>query len=226
MKRLLFILSLLFVLIPCKGQNNFFWSHNSSGLLLTFNNIANVPVADASSVSDWNTFFNSPTGTPFTSVIVTGNVVNLRGGSGITMINYLFQSNVNILDIIDSGCIAALNKNVFYGCTGLINSSFPSVTAVATICFKNCTSLVDADFPALITVGTNCFENCTSLITINLPICAALGITIGDDSVFLGITGKTITLTVPAALMTCNGGNPDGDIQYLVANNTVTIIQI
>jgi hypothetical protein len=24
--------------------------------------------------------------------------------------------------------------------------------------------------------------------------------------------------------MTCNGGNPDGDIQYLQANNTVTII--
>jgi hypothetical protein len=23
--------------------------------------------------------------------------------------------------------------------------------------------------------------------------------------------------------MTCNGGNPDGDIQYLQANNTVTI---
>jgi hypothetical protein len=24
--------------------------------------------------------------------------------------------------------------------------------------------------------------------------------------------------------MTCNGGNPDGDIQYLQANNTVTVI--
>lgn len=40
------------------------------------------------------------------------------------------------------------------------------------------------------------------------------------------ITGKTITLTVPAALMTCNGGNPDGDIAYLQANNTVTVIQV
>jgi hypothetical protein len=24
--------------------------------------------------------------------------------------------------------------------------------------------------------------------------------------------------------MTCNSGNPDGDIQYLQANNTVTVI--
>jgi hypothetical protein len=40
---------------------------------------------------------------------------------------------------------------------------------------------------------------------------------------FYNISGETITLTVPSALMTCNSGNPDGDIQYLQANNTVTI---
>jgi len=45
------------------------------------------------------------------------------------------------------------------------------------------------------------------------------------DYVFTNIAGQTITLTIPSALMTCNGGNPDGDIQYLQANNTVTIIQ-
>jgi hypothetical protein len=44
--------------------------------------------------------------------------------------------------------------------------------------------------------------------------------------VFDGIIGNIITLTVPLALMTCNGGNPDGDIQYLQANNTVTIITV
>jgi len=44
--------------------------------------------------------------------------------------------------------------------------------------------------------------------------------------VFNGITGNTITLTVPAALMTCDGGNPDGDIVYLDNNNTLTVIQV
>ncbi len=47
-----------------------------------------------------------------------------------------------------------------------------------------------------------------------------------NDDVFGGFTGQSITLTIPAALMTCNGGNPDGDIAYLQANNTVTIVTV
>ena len=45
----------------------------------------------------------------------------------------------------------------------------------------------------------------------------------------MGITGKVITLTVPLALMICDGGSPDGDIVYLTnpaQGNTVTIIQV
>jgi hypothetical protein len=42
--------------------------------------------------------------------------------------------------------------------------------------------------------------------------------------VFSGITKNTITLTIPATLMTCNGGQPDADIQILQDSNTVTII--
>lgn len=252
MKRLLFILSLLFVLISCKGQNNFFWSHSSvkNELLLTFDDIANVPVADASSVSNWNTFFDLPTyGTAFTGVNVVGNVVNLRGGSGITVKNGLFVNNTHIINITDTlGCIIAAGTDSFNSCTGLVNPSFPALTAAGINCFAYCTGLVNPYFPSLITVGTACFyhctglvnpnslsltsvgsfcfELCTSLTAFNFHICTALGATVGLDYVFYGITGKTITLTVPTALMTCDGGDPDGDIRYLQANNTVTIIQI
>ena len=31
------------------------------------------------------------------------------------------------------------------------------------------------------------------------------------------------TITVPTVLQTCDGGNPDGDLVYLSANNTATI---
>jgi len=75
-------------------------------------------------------------------------------------------------------------------------------------------------------VGNVCFSNCTALTTISLPSCTALGTTTGDNFVFSTIIGNTITLTVPSALMTCNAGNPDGDIVYLQANNTVTVITI
>ena len=64
------------------------------------------------------------------------------------------------------------------------------------------------------------------MININLPMCTNLGGTVGNNSVFFGISGNNITLTVPSALMTCNSGNPDGDIQYLQANNTVTIVTV
>ena len=52
----------------------------AEGLELTFDDIANVPVADASSVSDWNTFFDLPTnGIPFTSVVVE-TLYNIKYG--------------------------------------------------------------------------------------------------------------------------------------------------
>jgi hypothetical protein len=70
-------------------------------------------------------------------------------------------------------------------------------------------------------VGANCFEYCTSLTSVYLPSCTNLGTTVGDNYVFLGITGQTITVIVPDALLTCNVGLPDGDLQYLIANNTV-----
>jgi hypothetical protein len=83
------------------------------------------------------------------------------------------------------------------------------------------------NLPSLTIVGNGCFFQCVSVITINLPSCTDLGKTVGDNAVFDLINlGNTITLTVPSALMTCNSGNPDGDIQYLQANNTVIIITV
>ena len=51
-----------------------------------------------------------------------------------------------------------------------------------------------------------------------------MGPTVDFDYVFDGIYDNIITLTVPSALMICNGGDPDGDIVDLQDNNTVTII--
>jgi hypothetical protein len=76
------------------------------------------------------------------------------------------------------------------------------------------------------------FGNCTNLTTISLPALSSpngLGGSPGNNNVFLGITGPAIrTLTIPLALMTCNtGSTPDGDIQYLIANNpNLTIVTV
>ncbi len=317
------------------------------GLELTFDNIVNAPVANPASVSDWNTLFDLPTnGTPFTSVEVTGNVVNLIGGSGITIVteylgaNYIGYALTGIVD--NASCVVAIETNVFTSCLFTEDVIFPAVVWVKQNSFTYCTFQKDAlfaaltsiptgnfgtgafeetifsgntdftalqtaydfsfwyavfandlNFPALITARQACFEGITlggdcimsSLVTaydncfrsivftgatsfpllttfagvngflnttfpndislpslatthdscfenavfngnIYLPSVTSLGLSVLDNSVFLGITGKTFTLTIPTALMTCNSGNPDGDIQYLNANNTLTIVQV
>lgn len=74
--------------------------------------------------------------------------------------------------------------------------------------------------------ANSAFTGCINLATFSVSgtfNTASIGGTVGDDNVFAGIVGGTITITIPAALMTNDGGNPDGDIAALIANNTVTV---
>ena len=120
----------------------------------------------------------------------------------------------------------ALGDYCFQNCAELINLNFSSLISAGDGCFSNCSGLVSPDFSSLISAGVSCFEHCTELINLDLSSCTSLGTTTGNDNVFRFIIGNIITLTVPVALMICNGGAPDGDIAYLQANNTVTVIQV
>jgi hypothetical protein len=187
---------------------------------------ANFLVGDASNVNDWNTFFDLPiNGTPFTSVVLDGNEVRLFGGSDIDLRYDLFYGNSSLLSVVDNAdCIITASDYCFAWCSSLTTVDLPLLETAGFACFQGGSLLTTLDLPSLTTAGNNCFSSCTSLTTIDLPSCINLGSSVGNDYVFDSIIGNTITLTVPTALMTCNGGNPDGDIQYLQANNTVTII--
>ncbi len=290
----------------------------AGGLSLTWDNIANVPVANTNSVADWNTFFDLPVnGTPFTSVVVTGNEVNLIGGSGITIKTSLFSANLHLTGINDNGnCVIAIQDEAFYNCSGLNSVLLDGVVTMGLNCFTECYNVIVWSFQSLVSAGDGCFYYCSGGTTFNFPVlttagaycfgycsgapqiyapllqhaddgcfygcssslgfeypdliyagyacfgecsastyfkfislpvvstydfcfinciaanefvlssCTNLGSSVGDNENFSGIAGQVITLTIPAALMTCNGGSPDGDIQYLQANNTVTIIQV
>lgn len=114
----------------------------------------------------------------------------------------------------------------FYDSDLITTVNLPFLTTAGNNCFASCNNLTTVNLPVLTNAENNFLSYSTSLTTVNLPSCTNLGGTSSDESVFLGITGNTITLTVPTALMTNNGGNPDGDIQYLQANNTVTIVTV
>lgn len=246
-----------------------------TSLKLTWDDIANVPVTNALSVSDWNTLFDLPTnGVPFTHVFIdpmNANTIVLANGSNITTVNSLFSGNGNILSVEDLGSIVVLGGSTFfnssiqsfsstsvttlvganfYNCgaftnvviplatsigndtfsgTALTSINLPNVLTAGNYSFVNTAFVTSVNLPALTTINPFALQSCGGLVTlstINLPSCTDLGGTVGDDGVFNAISGQTITLTVPAALMTCNGGLPDGDIQYLQANNTVTIVTV
>lgn len=219
-------------------------------LLLTWDDIANVPVADATSVANWNTFFNLPAlGTAFTSVICWGNIVNLKGGSGITTKASMFLNNVNLLKVEDTlGCITNIGVASFRSC-GVTSFSFPEVIAIDSAAFRQCSATVFSA-PKTTTLGNQCFYaikvesyyfplvtavgdgvwNSCWVTEIYIPTCANLGTTTGNNYEFYYLnythTYHDVTLTIPAALMTCNGGAPDGDITYFQGLGTLNPIVV
>jgi hypothetical protein len=170
-------------------------------LKLTFG--LGFPVGDATDVSLWNTLL----GSSFATCTVNGLTVNLMGTAGFYLLPYC---------LYDTGLVSIIDElNCVYG--------------GETDCFAYNAVLKTVSLPEAITFsGTNTFAYAgfasADDITFYLPQCTNLGATVGNDNVFNGIGGKNITLTIFFNLMECNGGLPDGDIQYLQANNTVTIV--
>lgn len=129
--------------------------------------------------------------------------------------------NCTDLETIDFSSLTTVGTGCFQFCSNLHSPNFSALTTISYQCFV-LSGLNSCDFASVITVDGNAFQEC-HLISLGLPVCTSLGTTTGNDSVFDGIASQTITLTIPAALMTCNEGAPDGDIVYLGQNNTVTI---
>ena len=138
-----------------------------------------------------------------------------------------FYSSYNLTTV--TAPLATSAGNDTFSATGLTSIDLPSLLTAGSYCFNNTVSVTSISLPALTDINQFGFKSCglnVTLSSIDLSSCTNLGGTVGNNNVFNNITGQTITLTVPAALMTCNGGNPDGDIINLQANNTVTIVTV
>jgi hypothetical protein len=135
-------------------------------------------------------------------------------------------NNCSSLVSVDLPSLISTDSDLFSDCINLTTVNLPQLVTSDCCIFIFCTSLTSISLPSISVVGDSAFEGCTALTNISLPSCTQLGTDVLDNFVFFNIIGNSITLTVPSALMTDNGGNPDGDIQYLQANNTVTIITV
>jgi len=219
-------------------------------LRISWNDINDATVmigGDVNDVSVWNNFFNLPIeGSPFFSVLVDGGIVILNN-TGTMAINTPFS--VATFSIADQNVVTSLgHRQVFYKtgitdislniCTSIDDSSFytadklisvtlPSLVSVGVGAFEACTAQTAFVFPLATTIGNQAFSGCTSATTFMLPSVTSLGEDVLDNAVFAGIANQTITLTIPSALMTCNSGDPDGDITALqLSGNAVTIIEV
>lgn len=153
-------------------------------------------------------------------------------------------ANCTALTTVNLPALTTINNSGFFGCTALVNITLPALTSTGSSLFSGCTNLITATLSNLITASDNIFNGCTSLTTVSMPLttdistsvfqncnaitsidlssCTNFGGTSGNDNVFNLVVGATITITVPTVLKTCDGGNPDGDLVYLSANNTAT----
>jgi len=184
------------------GNINIFYS--VSLLSLTFDNIANVPVSNPNSLSDWNTFFNTTINatTPFYSVSIVGNTVNLGGCTNLVVSTNLFNSNQHIVSITDNLTIIDIQNQSFFNCNFLTSININNCVNTFNSAFASCASLSSITMNALQSVGASSFSGniCTSislplvsicgdnafqasgfLTTISLPICTSIGDTCFDS---------------------------------------------
>jgi len=181
----------------------------STYILMTFTTIAAATSyigADATQLASWNTFFNLPTnGTAFTGILLFGNVIELIGGKDITIVNSKFIYCDALLSITDeSGCIVAMQTLAFFNCTSCTSFWFSKCTTIGNSVFYGNTATKNFYLPKLVTLGNSAETN---------------------ENNFRDIIGKTVSLTVPHALMVSNLGQPDADIAYLIDNNIVTVTE-
>jgi hypothetical protein len=68
------------------------------------------------------------------------------------------------------------------------------------------------------------FVNGNNIQYFNTPVLQQIGDTTGDDNVFQDTIGNNVTAILPSIHQTSNGGNLEGDLQYLDDNNNVTFV--
>lgn len=160
-------------------------------------------------------------------------------GIGLGIIGNVILNLPNLVTAGES-CFSAIQT--------MLNCSLPSLVSAGNYCFNSNDHCITIDLPLLQTAGNNAFFSnllverfdfpflasigdygfggCLALNYLNLSSCTTLGTSVLDNFVFQAIWNNIITLTIPSALMTCNTGNPDGDIVYLQTYNTVIIITV
>ena len=72
-------------------------------------------------------------------------------------------------------------------------------------------------------LGNRVFAECSNLTTLDLSVCTRLGSSVGDNNIFVGTAGIIDVTLLSNTLLTCNSGGLDGDLQFLLDDNRLTV---
>jgi hypothetical protein len=155
----------------------------------------------------------------FTALVNIGNTQRLYGGSNVGLTNnWVNSSNAAsyLVSVNDpSGVITSVGDNTFFDFTVLTFVNLPKAQLTGSFTFKGCGNLKYVNLPTTTQALEQTFSGCIKIETININKCTALG-----DLIFDNISGNSITITLPAVLVT------DLQIIALQLLNTVTLIVV
>ena len=183
-------------------------------LILEWDNIANVPVANPNDVSQWNAWFFGSVN--FTSVSVVGNTVYLYGSqTALTLHASNWFNNVNIVAIIDqAGYVGGVDNNGLINCSSLLLLDLLNANLIGSLSCEGNTLLKYVYIRSGANIGDNAFKDCVSLNTLYIP---AANLSYGTN-IFQNVIGSAIDVTASSIYQ-----SPlEADLAYLNANNTVT----
>jgi hypothetical protein len=177
-----------------------------------YNNVFNYAAGQAPTLAAFEAQIGFPliNGAKFGDTIVFDNVGYTVGGGTF--------ANKQLTGFLKCSCIS-MGSPAFLGNT-IEKLYLPLCIFVGSTAFTN-NNITHVYIPEAITVVDTSFQN-NNLQYFNAPIIQQIGNTTGNDAVFNGNTGNNVTVIAPSIHQTSNGGNLEGDLQYLVDNNTVT----
>lgn len=179
-------------------------------LRLIWDDIANVPVADPTSLSDWATFLGPFSNVDATSIVVVGNEVQFFGSINFKFWNNL-SGNTHLVQILDdAGSVKTLNSSNFLGCSALTTISFPAIdnvlglgTDMTDAIFRDCISLSSVNLPTAKIISNQAFYGCLALLNITLPVATELLGSFPECNNLVSITANNVTIISDSCFANC-----------------------